>query len=467
MAQCVVLISVGAVAQSEDPIVMRVGSVDVPRSEFEYNFRKNNNESVIDKKSVREYADLYAIYKMKVLAALEERMDTVQSYQKEFRQYRDQLVRPLLVPDSMVENEVKGYYQGMVDALGGKQLLRPAHILVLLKQNASKEDEAKAKARIDSIYEVLVSGKDFAEVAKQTSDDKQTAVRGGALPWIGPGNTLKEFEDVAYGLKVGEMSRPFQSTVGFHIIKMLERKDLEPYDSLRGQIAQYMERRGVRENLAGEVVNRLVAKYDSAYTPDQIMDMETERLAKENDDVKFLTQEYHDGLLLYNICDEKVWEPAKRDTVGMERYFSAHRKAYAWNVPHYSGMVYYCKRAADVAGVKALLKKVSDDKWLYTVRSAYNKDSLMVRMDKRLFTKGENKMVDSLVFKQKGNGARAVNGFPYAGCVGKVLKKGPARWTDVSKQVAQDYQQQRMDEFVAGLKQRYPVVIYEENLPKE
>lgn len=456
-----------AFAQSSDPIVMTVGGVSVPRSEFEYNYKKNNTDAVVDKKGVHDYADLYAIYKMKVLAAKDARMDTVQSYQKEFRQYRDQLVKPMLVPDSMFDAECYNYYDGMVKALGGKDLLQPAHILILLKQNATKEDQDKAKSRIDSIYNVLKGGADFAEVAKQSSDDRQTAVKGGMLPWIGPGNTLKEFEDIAYSLKVGEMSKPFLSTVGYHIIKMMDRKQLEPYDSLYPQISQFMEHRGVRERLSGEVVNQLVAKYDSAYTPDQILDMETERLAKDNEDVRFLVQEYHDGLLLYNICNEQVWEPAKRDTLGMQNYFKANKKQYAWSDSRFSGMVYYCKNAADVQGVKNLLKKVSDDKWVTTVRAAFNKDSVTVRMDRRLFVVGDNKAVDSLVFKKAGAGFEPMKGFQYVGCLGKVLKKGPAKWTDVASQVSQDYQQKKMDDFVAELKKRYPVVIYEENLPKE
>ena len=58
-------------AAQEDPIVMRINGVPVPRSEFEYNYNKNNSEGVIDKKSVEEYADLFVNYKLKVQAALD------------------------------------------------------------------------------------------------------------------------------------------------------------------------------------------------------------------------------------------------------------------------------------------------------------------------------------------------------------------------------------------------------------
>ena len=96
-------------AAQEDPIVMRINGVPVTRSEFEYNYNKNNSEGVIDKKNVEEYADLFVNYKLKVQAALDDHLDTLSSYQQEFRQYRDQQIRPLLGPEGAKEKEVRDY----------------------------------------------------------------------------------------------------------------------------------------------------------------------------------------------------------------------------------------------------------------------------------------------------------------------------------------------------------------------
>ncbi|MBQ5654807.1 MAG: peptidylprolyl isomerase, partial [Bacteroidaceae bacterium] len=283
--------------------------------------------------------------------------------------------------------------------------------------------------------------------------------------WIGPGNTLKEFEDVAYGLQPGEMSKPFLSPVGYHIVKMLERKQLEPFDTLHPQIHSFMERRGVHERLATDALDSIVKKYDGQYTTDQILDMETERLCANNQELKYLVKEYHDGLLLYELCSTQIWEPAKADTVGLERYFKANKKNYAWDTPHFSGMIYYCKSEADVKLVGKMLKKQKDDsKWIGMVREQFNKDSVMVRMDKRLFAKGENPNVDALVFKVKDKEAKSLDGFPYIGHVGKVLKKGPAKWTEVATQVVQDYQKVQEDKYVENLRKKYPVVIFEDKL---
>ena len=126
-------------AQADDPIVMRINGKNVTRSEFEYNYNKNNTDGVIDKKTVMEYVDLFINYKLKVEAALDAKLDTLSSYQQEFRTYRDQQIRPLLVSAEAEEQEVQKYYQQMLDQLEGKNLLQPAHIFVHLTQQSTPE----------------------------------------------------------------------------------------------------------------------------------------------------------------------------------------------------------------------------------------------------------------------------------------------------------------------------------------
>ena len=179
-------VSCASLYAQEDVVVMRVNGQPVTRSEFEYFYNKNNSESVIDKKSVEEYAQLYADYKLKVLAAKDAQLDTLSSFQKEFRSYRDQQIRPLLIPAGAVDSRCRSYYDRILESLQGKELLQTAHIFMRLPQNASQQEQDELKVRMDSVYAVLQTGADFAELAKQLSQDTQTAARGGVLPWIGP-----------------------------------------------------------------------------------------------------------------------------------------------------------------------------------------------------------------------------------------------------------------------------------------
>lgn len=456
------MLSLSVFAQKEDPVVMRINGKDVTRSEFEYNYNKNNTEGVVDKKDLLEYVDLFVNYKLKVEAAEDAKLDTLTSYQQEFRQYRDQQIRPLLVTPAAEEKEVRDYYDNMVKSLEGHDLYLPAHIFVHVPQDAPAEEQSKAKARIDSIYNALQHGASFEQLAQQCSDDKQTGARGGLIQWIGPHQLLPELEKVIFAMKdSGEVAPPVLSTVGYHIIQLKGRKPVETYEELRPQIYRYLDQRGLKEQLASKAVEGLASQRGKSV--EQILDEETERLCALDDELKYLVKEYHDGLLLFEVCTREVWDPAAKDTVGLQQYFKKNKKNYNWDVPHFMGMVYHCRQQSDVAAVKNVLKKVDEALWTKTVREHFNQDSVTVRMEQKLFAQGDNALVDSLVMKVKPVKKASIRkDFPYIGTVGTLLKKGPKKWTDVSGQVVADYQQERERQYVAELRKRYKVEIFED-----
>lgn len=455
-------LSSSAVMAQDDPIVMRINGKNVPRSEFEYNYNKNNTDGVIDKKTVAEYTDLFINYKLKVEAALDAKLDTMKSYQQEFRTYRDQQIRPLLVSAETEEQEVVNYYQKMVDELDGHDLLQPAHIFVHLIQQSTPEQQAAAKARIDSLYAVLQGGADFAETATQASQDPGTAQRGGIIGWIGPKQLLPEIENKLYSMEKGEVSEPMLSTVGWHILKLVDKKPLEPFDTLAPRIRQYFEATGMKDKLASKVVDEMVQ--GSGRTIEEVMDEEADRLAAEDDELKYLIQEYHDGLLLYEICQRQVWEPAAKDTAALERFFKLNKKNYAYKKPHYSGALLQAVSPAVLKQVQKTLKSKDEDLWAGIVKSQFNKDSVQVRFERRNFEQGENPMVDSLAFGIKKGKTRLSQKYPAVGLIGRKLKKGPQRWTDASAQIVSDYQALKEQEFVNELRRRYKVEIFKKNL---
>lgn len=456
------MMCLASVAQTADPIVMRINGKPVPRSEFEYNYNKNNTEGVLDKKDLEEYVDLFINYKLKVQAAEDAQLDTLTSYQQEFRQYRDQQIRPMLVTPAAEEAEIRNYYDNMVKSLEGHDLYLPAHIFIHVTQDASKEEQAAAKARIDSIYNEIVKGARFDDMAKQYSDDKQTGARGGLIQWIGPHQLLPELEEAIFAMKdSGEIAAPVLSTVGYHIIQLKGRKPVETYGELRPQISRYLEQRGLKDQLASKAVDSLAEK--SGKTVEQILDEETERLCAQDDELKYLVKEYHDGLLLFEVCTREVWDPASKDTLGLEKYFKKNKKNYNWDKPHFMGMVYHCRQESDVEAVKKVLKGVDESLWVKTVRESFNKDSVTVRMEQKLFAQGDNAFADSLGLKVKPTKKASVRkDFPYIGAVGTILKKGPKKWTDVSAQVVADYQQECEKQYVAELRKRYKVEVYKD-----
>ena len=357
---CAFAITAGA--QTSDPVVMTINGQNVTRSEFEYSYNKNNGDEVIEKTTVEQYVPLFVNYKLKVAAALDARLDTLASFKAEFAKYRDQQVRPTIVTSEDVENEARKIYDDRQKMIGDKGLIRPAHILIRLSQKASSAAQDSAKARIDSIYACLRSGADFADLATRLSQDPGSAKRGGLLPWICIGQTLKEFEDVAFSLNKGEMSKPFLSPVGYHIVKMTDRKQLEPYDSLRANIITFIEKRNLRDAIAQRKVSEMVKSSNGQLTAAEIMQQRADSLAKVDEAMKYLIQEYHDGLLLFEVSNREVWEKAAADSVGQMKWYKKYRKK------RYGKKKYEEVKAAVTADWQDELEK----RWVAALRKRYD-----------------------------------------------------------------------------------------------
>ena len=357
---CAFAITAGA--QTSDPVVMTINGQNVTRSEFEYSYNKNNGDEVIEKTTVEQYVPLFVNYKLKVAAALDARLDTLASFKAEFAKYRDQQVRPTIVTSEDVENEARKIYDDRQKMIGDKGLIRPAHILIRLAQKASSAAQDSAKARIDSIYACLRSGADFADLATRLSQDPGSAKRGGLLPWICIGQTLKEFEDVAFSLNKGEMSKPFLSPVGYHIVKMTDRKQLEPYDSLRANIITFIEKRNLRDAIAQRKVSEMVKSSNGRLTAAEIMQQRADSLAKVDETMKYLIQEYHDGLLLFEVSNREVWEKAAADSVGQMKWYKKYRKK------RYGKKKYEEVKAAVTADWQDELEK----RWVDALRKRYD-----------------------------------------------------------------------------------------------
>ena len=457
------LMSQQSLAQSSDPVVMTVAGVDVPRSEFEYSFNKNNGDDVVEKKTVEEYAELYANYKLKVQAALDAKLDTMTSFQQEYAMYRDQQVRPTIVTDDELLATARKMYERTKEAIGPRGLVRPAHILLELSTQATTQEQEKARQRIDSAYRALQAGADFAELAKRISQDPVSSKDGGLLPWFGPGQTLKEFEDVAYSLQPGQMSSPFLSPIGYHIILMKERKQLEPFDSLKNDLLTVLERREMREDIISNKLRQMVKASNGTLTQDQILEKRSDSLAATDPEMKYLFQEYHDGLLLYEISSREVWEKATENEATLKAWFDAHRKDYTWSQPRYKGIAYHVKDKKDVKAVKNCVKRLPFDQWAEALRTTFNPDSVIrIRVEKGLFKPGDNATVDRMVFKVSAE-VKPLQDYPIDAVYGKKLKK-PSDYTDVRAQVVEDYQNDLERRWVASLRKRYPVVIHEEVL---
>ena len=422
-------------AKPDDKTVMTINGQPVSLSEFEYSYNKNNAEGVIDKKSVDEYVDLFINYKLKVAAALDAHLDTLTSFKNEFATYRDQQIRPAIITDADVEAEARRIYsetQHRIDSLGG--LYRPAHILLMLSQQASAKDKAAAEQRIDSIYTALTKGQ-----------------------------TLKEFEDQVMNLKVGQMSKPFLSPAGYHIVVLKDKKMFDPYDSVRADIMRFIDARGLRESIIDKKLKDMATAQGHGATPQTVLAAKEQEMVSADSDLKNLIREYHDGLLLFEISNRMVWDKAAKDEKGLQAYFKKNKSKYKWDSPRFKGMAYHVKTQEDVKAVRNCVKGLSFDKWAERLRSTFNNDStIRIRVEKGLFKQGDNALVDRDVFGKKTE-VNPVKDYPIDATYGKVLK-APKEMDDVRGLVTSDYQDMLEKEWVKSLRKKYTVVVNREVL---
>lgn len=115
------------------------------------------------------------------------------------------------------------------------------HILKLT-QGLDEAGTAGKKAQIDSIYTLLKNGADFAELAKKESEDVGSGRNGGMLGFFGPGEMVPEFEAAAFSQKAGEISEPFKTSYGYHIVQTLDFQGVPSIEEATPAIKNIMAR---------------------------------------------------------------------------------------------------------------------------------------------------------------------------------------------------------------------------------
>ena len=121
--------------------------------------------------------------------------------------------------------------------------LQAWQIHVLLPRDATPEVEAQIKAQADAIYNDILAGADFVQMAREKSQDQSNAMRGGELPWVAAGDLVKEIEDAAFSLEVGQVAAPVRSNYGYHIIKVTDRIEAgtTPFVKVKEEIKYFLE----------------------------------------------------------------------------------------------------------------------------------------------------------------------------------------------------------------------------------
>ncbi|MFK5957425.1 MAG: peptidylprolyl isomerase [Lutibacter sp.] len=444
--------------------------------EFLTIYKKNLNLVDNSKTSIEDYLKLFIDYKLKVKEAKLLSLDTIQKYKNELKQYKKSLVLPYLKDKEVIKKLIKEVYNRL------KKEVNVSHILISLSPNASpkdtltaynsliearnlivngsnfseiakkyskdptvkenggnvgyfttlqmvypfenvafktkvneismpfktkfgyhilkvndirnskgevevahimfKNDSLFAKKRIDSVYNLLLNNKiDFAALAKKVSEDRASGIKGGKLTKFGAGKMIKSFSKVAFSLTTeGEISKPFKTQFGWHIIKLIKKYPLQSFQKMEAKLTQEVEK-DERSNLIGKsVVNKLLKQYKvvvnkpalqqfemkdwknnsnkfnqallvindkeiyqnkfitylktvkntpissafTAFKEKEVLDYYKENIEKLNPEFATTYNEFKEGLLLFDLLEKQVWGKAK-DSIGLLNFFNKNK----------------------------------------------------------------------------------------------------------------------------------------------
>jgi peptidyl-prolyl cis-trans isomerase SurA len=601
----------------------------IPMDEFRRVYERNNNniQDTVNKKTAVEYLQLFINFKLKVLEAENAGMDTTSAFRQELSGYRAELATPYLtdinfnekiieetyhrllkeinashimvrltenaspadtlaafrkitdIRDQVVKgldfNDAAARYSEDPSAASNKgdlgwftafQMVYPfenmaystkvgevsppfrtrfgyhilkvqkmrdaegeihvAHIMKMYPQNASQDQKDKALQSLDSLYQMVRGGADFAEIARKYSDDKRSAEKGGEMPWFSRNKMIPEFANPAFELQNdGDISKPVDSGFGYHIIKRLEMKPIPSYEEAKADLTERLKRDKDRSSQSQEVfIGKLKNEYnfrsdeaaidevlkstlawlrgtppgipshpeksiplftygkanittgdwieflkkkdittltaDTFRLPDLFRNFEDEsiiayedsRLEQKYPDFKSLMDEYHDGMLLFDISEKKIWQKASADTAGLEKFYEINKQKYLWP-DRFRGKIIQCYNPAirDKAEEYFEMGYSGDE-----VTDAMHLTPGSISVREGVWAPNEDPVVDYYYWK----GPRPADWNDRTGFLsGKLTGPEPKLLNEVRGYHIADYQQYLEDQWIKELRNKYPVKI--------
>jgi peptidyl-prolyl cis-trans isomerase SurA len=418
-----------------------------------------------------------------------------------------------------------------ITALGKVQL---AHIILVFPVKGSLDDSLKVADSANMAYKFLKAGSDFGDIAKKFSDDVSTSGKGGLLPWFGVNRLLPDFTTNIQKLKQkGDYSEPFQTSYGWHIIKLVDRKPVGSFEEEKDEISKRIPRSDRNMEITNSFIVKTKANYgftenqealeeltktvtDSIFTAswkpeqaagldknlftigtstynqadfarqlaatqrngqksditsyvqqqyttyvnDAIVKYADSQLENEKPEFKALISEYHDGILLFDLTDKKVWSKAVKDTVGLQQYYEANKNNYRWET-RLDASILTIKDQSILKGLKKQLKKGATDE---QILAKFNHDTIQkVTIERKKFLKGENMNLQNIEWKP---GISDV--IPLADnesaivVVHAVAPPEPKLLNEVRGAMTADYQNYLEKEWINELRAKYPVVVNRE-----
>ncbi|GAB1405284.1 MAG: peptidylprolyl isomerase [Lentimicrobiaceae bacterium] len=419
-------------------------------------------------------------------------------------------------------------------ALGRVQV---AHIMLKIPENASPADSAMVKQKAMDLYSRIMNGEDFARIAEQNSDDKSTASKGGVLPWFGANKMIPEFiKEVSSIKKLNDVTPPFLSIYGWHIVKLLDRKEIGSYADNLNELKQSLTRSDRAKKSEEALINRIKQEYKFSESPKNLsvmnkivtdtifkagwtvpegvklnktlfnigrraytqldfarylqknqrrqspqnielyikeklnqyintslLEYEDSMLESKYPEFKALVKEYRDGILLFELTDQKVWSKAVKDTAGLEAFYERNKNNYMWD--QRLDATIYTLDSIDQGLSTRLRKAIKKGLTDVEILEQFNNDSVtLLTIEQRKYAKGDNALIDSIEWQTGLSPEILDEGRVHMVKVNSILKPEPKMLNEARGIITADYQNYLEKEWIRELRKKYDFDIKEEVL---
>lgn len=407
-----------------------------------------------------------------------------------------------------------------------------AHIMI--KEKKEEGGAANAEAKATEIYQKLLAGEKFDELSAKFSDDGSSAKKGGELPWFGTNKMVIEFEEASFALKNdGDISAPFKTSYGWHIVKRLAYKPVASYQEMEKEIKGKVSKDQRAEKTKASFVAKLKKQYNFSYNKDvanlvaakadtnvfmgtmklkkkelkmvlctidgksykvsdfqksitskmrvktkqtpaeyvleetrmfaenSLLKYEDSKLEGKYDAFRLLMNEYREGILLFELTDQKVWTKAVKDTTGLQAYYNTNKSNYMW--PERAEVAIYACATGDIANKVRIMLSEGDDN--VKIANEINKDTqLNLQVEEGLFAKEDKDILSQVEWKAGISQNINYNDQVVIVLVKNVVASTPKKLTESKGLVTSDYQTFLEEQWIKELRAKYKFTINQDVL---
>ena len=420
----------------------------------------------------------------------------------------------------------------LLDRRSASGIVRVRHIFFASNGKSSLQEQQRAERSANEIYTRLEGGEDFISLL-EFSEDRKTKDAMGELPEFGINKMMPAFEEAAFSLEApGDYSAPVETSIGWHVIQLIEKKPLASFEELQSELKKKVKRDTRSRVGATRFMKRLKSEYDfaiderwlgrtmnlvdknafgtgtweiptlsrdrvvatfanekiyqsevlefwaknqnqsseavrveflrvlfNAYSNDRMIAYEDGQLESKHADFRNLVREYKEGILLFDLTQEAVWNKAAQDSAGIANHYELIKEDYRWEDRVQA--TYWVTTDEKLA--KRIAKWTAKNKVDKVKELLENEDALSVAIQNGTYEKDDNSVIVAVWQQDSGtfgpieldNGSFAVVQ------IDEFIPSAPKALNEIKGLVIASYQDTLEKEWVNALKLKFEVNVNE------